>query len=285
MRVYEWTLRTGISRSPEFDRKKLASFAVNVGLKCGHGCSYCSTGAMNRCHRAFKELGLNPFDRGYAIVDPTTPERVAHDAHRIRKRGMVQLCTTVDAWSPEAQLHNLGRRCLAAILDEPGWSVRILTKNAAVVRDFDLIKQHRERVLVGLSITATPMTEHAVSAIEPNASTVTERMSAFKEAHCRGLRTYAMFCPLLPGIANSFPQIDGMVKLAVTCGAEEIFAEPVNARASVFERPKRRWHSTITTKRRPPSVPSGRRPSGRTTSCGWSQKSNRACAPTSTPIA
>ena len=74
----------------------------------------------------------------------------------LRRRGLVQICTTVDAWSPEAQQHHLGRRCLEAILAEPGWTVRILTKNAAVSEDFDLIKKHRDRVLVGLSLTATP---------------------------------------------------------------------------------------------------------------------------------
>jgi DNA repair photolyase len=75
----------------------------------------------------------NPFDLAYAIVDPTMPERVAYDAQTTRPedRGVVQLCTTTDAWAREAQEHNLGRRCLQAILSQPGWSVRILTKDAA----------------------------------------------------------------------------------------------------------------------------------------------------------
>ena len=101
MKVYKYALKTGITRTKEFERKRLATHAVNVGIRCGHECTYCSTPSLLRMHPAFKALGLNPFDRGYAIVDPTMPERVARDAERIRKRGMVQLCTTVDAWSPE----------------------------------------------------------------------------------------------------------------------------------------------------------------------------------------
>ena len=42
-------------------------------------------------------LGLNPFENSHAIVDPTTPERVARDASRTQECGMVQLCTVVDA--------------------------------------------------------------------------------------------------------------------------------------------------------------------------------------------
>jgi len=185
---------------------------------------------MLRCHKAFKELRENPFGFGYAIIDPTTPERVAKDAKRIKNRGMVQLCTTVDAWAPEAQERDLGRQCLEAILSQPGWSVRILTKNAAVKRDFDLIEKHRDRVLVGLSITATPENGDLIEIIEPNASSIPERMAVMIEATRRSLRTYAMLCPLLPGIADSPEQIDELIKSAVDCKVEEIFVEPVNPR-------------------------------------------------------
>lgn len=138
MEVYEWELKNGITRTKEFEKKGLATHAVNCGLKCGHGCKYCSTGAMLRSHKAFKELGLNPFDNGYAIVDRKTPQRITHDAGRKRGRGLIQLCTTVDPYSPEAQEYKIGRRCLEAILSQSGWNVRILTKNAAVRKDFDL---------------------------------------------------------------------------------------------------------------------------------------------------
>jgi len=229
-RIHPYPLKGGITATPEFAKKKLADFAVNPGLKCGHGCLYCSSGAMLRTHKAFGQLRENPFQFGYAIVDPSTPQRIAKDAVKIKRRGMIQLCTTVDAWAQEAQEHNLGRQCLQTILAQPGWTVRILTKNAAVSQDFDLIEQYRNRVLVGLSITATPEKDEIVNILEPNASSIKDRMSAMVEAAARGLRTYGMLCPLLPGIANSPEQIDMLVKFAVDCRAEEIFAEPVNPR-------------------------------------------------------
>jgi DNA repair photolyase len=230
VQVYIASLQQGITRTREFERKRLAAFAVNVGTKCGHGCTYCGSGALLRMHASFKQVGRSPFESGYAVVDPETPTRVARDARRLRHRGLVQLCTTVDAWSPEAQEHKLGRRCLEALLAEPGWMVRILTKNAAVARDFDLIEQYRDRVTVGLSVTATPDNAAAISVLEPYASPITERIAAMREAHRRGLRTYAMLCPLLPGIATTPAQIDELVSLGADCGAEEIFVEPVNAR-------------------------------------------------------
>jgi len=53
-----------------------------------------------------------------------------------------------------------------------------------------------------------------------------------KEATSPGLRTYAMFCPLLPGIADSCDQIDQLIRLAVEFHAEEVFVEPINPRGA-----------------------------------------------------
>ena len=101
MRIHNYALKSGISRTHEFERKKLASYAVNCGIKCGHNCLYCSSGTMLRMHPGFKKYGENPFRFGYAIVDPTAPDRVAQDARRIKKRGLIQLCTITDIYAPE----------------------------------------------------------------------------------------------------------------------------------------------------------------------------------------
>ncbi|HBG25848.1 MAG TPA: DNA photolyase [Phycisphaerales bacterium] len=230
MKTYTYQMKTGIVRTKEFERKCLATHGVNVGLKCGHDCTYCSTPTMIRAHKAFKQLNISAFDNGYALVAPDTPQRVAHDSKHIKNRGMIQLCTISDAWSPEAQKYDLGRKCLEAVLSKPGWTVRILTKNAAVENDFDIISKYRDRVLLGLSITATPDKTNIISITEPNASPIPERLQVMQKAKTSGFRTYAMLCPLLPGIADSPDQIDELVKKAADFGAEEIFAEAVNPR-------------------------------------------------------
>jgi DNA repair photolyase len=138
----------------------------------------------------------------------------------------------VDAWCPAAQQHNLGRRFLEVLLAEPGWTVRILTKNAAVTRDYDLISKHRDRVLVGLSLTGTADKEDVLAVIEPNASPISQRMEALSEAHAQRLRTYGMLCPLLPGVSNSPAQLETLVDFLDECGVEEVFAEAVNQRGS-----------------------------------------------------
>jgi len=78
MDVYTTRLRSGITRSKEFERKRLACFAVDVGTKCGHGCSYCSTGAVLRMNRSFKEIGRPRREGGGG--DRPVPEAPARSA-------------------------------------------------------------------------------------------------------------------------------------------------------------------------------------------------------------
>jgi len=230
--VYEYARKVSITKSPAFEEKGLAQYAVNVGLTCSHSCYYCSSRAIHRTHPFFKNIGKTSFIRGYADVDPDTPIRVAKKAMSIKMndRGIIELSTLSDAWCPLSQQYDIGRRCLEAILQEPKWQVRILTKNKAVANDFDVVKQYRDRVLVGLTLTGTPDKSDILSVIEPNASLITERMEVMKQAHKKGFRTYGMLCPLLPGIADSPKQIDDLVQFCEQVGAEEIFSEAVNAR-------------------------------------------------------
>ena len=230
MEEHLYALQVGITRTKEFERKELATHAVNVGLKCGHECRYCSSPALLRCHPAFRKLSKSSFENGYAIVDPETVKRIERDVHRLEPEHVMMLCTTTDAWAPEARRFGLGPGCLRVLLQQSQATVRVLTKNRAVADSFEIMAQHRDRVTLSLSITAPPSHEHVMRVLEPNASSISERLDALKEAHRLGLRTYGMLCPCLPGIANQPEQLGEMFERVVACEAEDIWLEPVNPR-------------------------------------------------------
>jgi hypothetical protein len=46
----------------------------------------------------------------------------------------------------------------------------------------------------------------------------------------RGLRTFGMLCPLLPGVADAPEQVEELVTFVEGCQVEEVFAEAVNQR-------------------------------------------------------
>ena len=140
----------------------------------------------------------SPFKNGYAIVDPDIPEKVAAESKRIRKRGLVQLCTTVDVWCPVAQQLPPWRRRLEALLSEPGWTVRILTKTRRR-RDFDLVEKHHDRVLVGLSLTGNADKDKVLAVVNRTPRLFRSVCRCCERPATVGFAPLACCAPLPPG--------------------------------------------------------------------------------------
>uniref|UniRef100_I2Q4G9 DNA repair photolyase n=1 Tax=Desulfovibrio sp. U5L TaxID=596152 RepID=I2Q4G9_9BACT len=226
--------KSAITRSPEFEKKTLATHALNVGVLCGHGCLYCSTPAILRTQsKLFPEYdgsAFKAFAAGAAVVDPTTPDRLGRELAALKPTDTVMLSTLTDAWSPEAQEHDLGRRCLEKLLRESKARVRILTKNAAVVNELDLLAEFRERLVLGLSITAPLSKAKVADVLEPRASPILARLEALKAAHEAKVPIFGMLCPCLPGVADRQADLDEMFAMIQPFNPEAIWSEPVNPR-------------------------------------------------------
>ena len=234
MEIKEVKRKISITRSNEFAKKKLATHALNVGLLCGHGCLYCSTPTMMRTQsKIFKDIkgsSFRAFQAGIAVVDPDTPKRIALRARRLKPSDTVMFCTYTDGWSPEAQKFQLGRKCLQEVLTTSRCKVRILTKNAAVRNDFDLIRQYADRVELSLSLTAPPSKNSLIGIIEPNASPLVDRIKALQSAKRMGIPVFGILCPCLPGVADTAAEFGELLDIMLSLEPTAIWTEPVNPR-------------------------------------------------------
>ena len=234
MKIKEVKRKFSITRSNEFEKKKLATHALNVGLLCGHGCLYCSTPAMMRTQgEIFKKIkgsSFKAFQAGIAVVDPDTPERIAQKATRLKSSDTVMFCTYTDGWSPEAKKYQLGRKCLQKVLTTSSCKVRILTKNAAVRKDFDLLQQYSKRVELALSLTAPPSKNSILRILEPNASPIEARIEVLQAARRSGIPIYGILCPCLPGISNTSNAFGELLDIILSLTPTSIWTEPVNPR-------------------------------------------------------
>ena len=223
-----------ITRSPEFEKKTLATHALNVGVLCGHGCLYCSTPATLRMKTSlfpeYEGSAFKAFAAGQAIVDPTTPDRLGRELAALKATDTVMLSTLTDAWSPEAQAYGLGRKCLEKVLRESKARVRILTKNAAVANELDLLAEYRDRVVLGVSITAPLSKAKVAEVLEPQASTIQARLDALRAAHEAKVPIFGMLCPCLPGVADRPDDLDEMMSMIKPFEPVAVWGEPVNAR-------------------------------------------------------
>jgi DNA repair photolyase/uncharacterized ParB-like nuclease family protein len=234
LNVFQHKLETGIQETPEFSEKGLATHALNVGLGCGHQCAYCSAPSLRYRQPAYGQLQIGPYDRGFAIIDVETDKRILKDMPKLDAGNTIMLSELDDAWSPEARMYGVGRKSLASLLKGTDARIRILTKSAEVATDFDAAKGAEGRVIVGLSTGIPASREDVAAAVEPNASTIKERINALKKAHELGFATYGMLCPCLPGIADSEAALTEMFQSVLECGVEDIWLEPVNARGKAL---------------------------------------------------
>ena len=234
MEIKEVKRKFSITRSKEFEKKKLATHALNVGMLCGHGCLYCSTPAMMRTQqKIFKQIkgsSFKAFQAGIAVVDPDTPNRIALKTSQLKHSDTVMFCTYTDGWSQETQKYQLGRNCLKKILMTSRCKVRILTKNAAVQNDFDLLEQYADRVELSLSLTAPPSKSRIMKILEPRASPIEARIEVLKRAKRIGIRIYGILCPCLPGIASEPVEFGELLDILLPLGPIAIWTEPVNPR-------------------------------------------------------
>ncbi len=133
-----------------------------------------------------------------------------------------------DAWNVREEKQNYGRVMLQHIVSQPGWTARILTKHAEIQKDFDLIREYRDRVQIGLIIPATPNHATMMELLDPGTSSIRERLAALEKAGLMGLRTYVVLGPFLPGMAEHPRQIDELIRIAYNVRAEDIFVGTIN---------------------------------------------------------
>jgi len=86
--------------------------------------------------------------------------------------------------------------------------VTIQTKSALVLRDIEILEKFKD-IEVGFSITTAD--EKIRKLFEPGASPIKERIHALDVLHSRGIRTFAMIAPILPGAEGLIEELRGKV--------------------------------------------------------------------------
>lgn len=153
----------------------------------------------------------------------------------------VKLCPVVsDPYHAiEARLR-LTRACLEVLRDAAPRPVLVLTRARLVERDLDVLEA-MPGAWLGVSL---PTIDDAVRAwFEPRAASVAERLAVLRAARARGVRTFAVVQPILPGdpteLADALAEVAGSVSLDVLRGegdAAPLFDAHPEAREAAWQR-------------------------------------------------
>ncbi len=165
-------------------------FTINPYTGCEHSCSYCYANFMRRFSGHLQDAWGTFVDVKVNLLDVLSRELPK------RTGGVIWLSSVCDPYQPLERKYRLTRGAIELILGYRKFSLSILTKNALVLRDLDLLKRMNHRVDVGFTITT--FNGNAQLFFEPHSSPVQERIAALGRLSGEGIDTWVFVAPMLP---------------------------------------------------------------------------------------
>ena len=210
--VREETARSIITRNQSPDIG--FSLSVNPYRGCEHGCSYC----FARPSHAY--LGLSPgLDFETKIFAKTNaPEllrrELARPGHEVSP---IALGINTDAYQPVERKLQLTRRIIE-VLAETRHPFSLITKNALVTRDLDLLAPLARENLVRVHFSVTSLDNRLSAALEPRASAPHSRLRAIRALREAGVPVGVMVAPVIPWVNDN--EIEAVLEAVRAAGAD-----------------------------------------------------------------
>jgi DNA repair photolyase len=204
------------------NRSTIGDYSLNCYTGCEHGCVYCYARFMERFHPHREPWGK--------FVDvKTNAVEVLERQLRRAKPGSVFVSSACDGWQPLESERKLTRECMRLLIGK-GFEPRVLTKNALVIRDLDILSGGPATV----GITIATIDERLRALWEPRASSLNDRISILARAREAGISTSIMFAPLLPFLSDTQAVLNSMFALAAEHKVETVLVDALNPRPRVW---------------------------------------------------
>ncbi|SHI54180.1 PA0069 family radical SAM protein [Pseudozobellia thermophila] len=171
-------------------------YSMNPYQGCEHGCIYCY--ARNTHEFWGYGAGLD-FERKI-LVKKAAPELLENKlkGQKWEARTIV-LSGNTDCYQPAEKKFEITRACLEVFL-KYRHPVGIITKNALILRDLDILKELAKHRLVGVNVSVTTLSEETRRILEPRTATISKRLETIRILSENGIPVNAMLAPIIPGI-------------------------------------------------------------------------------------
>lgn len=188
-------------------------YSMNPYQGCEHGCVYCY--ARNTHEFWGYSAGLD-FERRILIKKdaPRLLEEKLKNKHW--KAATIVLSGNTDCYQPAERIFTITRACLEVFL-KYRHPVGIITKNALVLRDLDILTELNKHQLVGINVSVTSLSEETRRILEPRTVSIKKRLETIEQLSANGIPVNAMLAPIIPGI-NSH-EILNLAKAVADSGA------------------------------------------------------------------
>jgi DNA repair photolyase len=171
-------------------------WSLNPYQGCEHGCIYCY--ARNTHEYWGYSAGID-FEQTI-LIKKNAPQLLEEKLRsKYWKAATIVLSGNTDCYQPAEQRFGITRACLQVFL-KYRHPVGIITKNAAILNDLDLLKELGRQQLVGVNISVTSLSEKTRRILEPRTATIARRLETIKALTEHNIPVNAMLAPIIPGI-------------------------------------------------------------------------------------
>ena len=205
------------------------AYSMNMYQGCEHGCIYCY--ARNSHEFWGYSAGLD-FERRILVKKDAPKLLENHLKKKSWKAHPIVMSGNTDCYQPAEQQFKLTRQCLEVFLKYKH-PTAIITKNALILRDLDLLKELAKDNLIGVNISITSLSEDTRRILEPRTATIKRRIQIVKELSDHGIPVNVMLAPIIPSI-NSH-EILPMAKAVSDAGALSIAHTVVRLNGAIGE--------------------------------------------------
>ncbi len=172
------------------------SYSLNPYQGCEHGCIYCY--ARNTHEYWGYGAGL---DFEQKILIKKDAPRLLEERIKSKKwkSETIVLSGNTDCYQPAEKKYKITRECLEVFLKYKH-PVGIITKNALILRDLDLLKELTKDQLIGVNISVTTLSEETRRILEPRTTTIKRRLETIRILSENNIPVNAMLAPIIPAI-------------------------------------------------------------------------------------
>ncbi len=192
------------------------SYSMNPYQGCEHGCVYCY--ARNTHEYWGYSAGLD-FERKI-LYKANAPELLEK---KLRSRNWqpqnIMFSGNTDCYQPIEKKLQITRKMLQVLL-KLKHPVSMITKNALILRDLDILKEMASLDLLRVSISITSLSEETRRVVEPRTATIKKRLETVKTLSENNIPVNVMMAPIIPSI-NSH-EILPLVKKVSELGATSV---------------------------------------------------------------
>ena len=209
--VSEESARSIISRNQSPDVP--FSQSINPYRGCEHGCSYC----FARPTHAYLNLspGIDFETRLFAKTNAAALLR-AELAARSYRCEAITLGANTDPYQPIERRYRITRQ-LIEVLSACAHPFSIITKNALVERDLDLLAPMGQAGLCSVMVSVTTLDNRLSAKLEPRASAPARRLECIRRLRAAGVPVGVLLAPVIPAINDA--EIERILEAVAEAGA------------------------------------------------------------------